>query len=66
MALTAGQYLLGELFDRLSAGAQDLLVRASVFRTPVVPGALAARPADRRPVVGTDRSPPSGPLDGRG
>ena len=46
IALTAGQQLLGELFDRLSAGAQDLLVRASVFRTPVTPGVLAARPAD--------------------
>ncbi len=46
IALTAGQYLLGELFDRLSAGAQDLLVRASVFRTPVAPSVLAARPAE--------------------
>ena len=46
IALTAGQQLLGELFDRLSVGAQDLLVRASVFRTPVTPGVLAARPAD--------------------
>ena len=46
IALTAGQQLLGELFDRLSAEAQDLLVRASVFRTPVTPGVLAARPAD--------------------
>ena len=46
IAMTAGQHLLGELFDRLSAGAQDLLVRASVFRTPVTPGVLAARPAD--------------------
>jgi hypothetical protein len=44
-ALAAGQQLLGELFERLSAGAQDLLVRASVFRTPVAPGVLAARPA---------------------
>ena len=46
IAMTAGQQLLGELFDRLSLGAQDLMVRASVFRTPVTPGALAARPAD--------------------
>ena len=46
IALTAGQQLLGELFDRLSAGAQDLLIRASVFRTPVTPSVLAARPAD--------------------
>jgi len=44
-ALAAGQQLLGELLDRLSAGAQDLLVRASVFRAPVAPGVLAARPA---------------------
>jgi len=46
IALTAGQQLLGELLGRLSAGARDLLVRASVFRTPVTPGVLAARPAD--------------------
>ncbi len=45
IASAAGQQLVGELFDRLSDGAQDLLVRASVFRTPVVPGVLAARPA---------------------
>jgi hypothetical protein len=45
-ALAAGQQLLGELFDRLSPGAQDLLVGASVFRTPVAPGVLAAGPAD--------------------
>jgi hypothetical protein len=44
-AQAAGQQLFGELFDQLSDGAQDLLVRASVFRTPVVPGVLAARPA---------------------
>jgi hypothetical protein len=44
-ALAAGQQLLGELFGRLSPGAQDVLVRASVFRTPVAPGVLAARPA---------------------
>jgi len=45
IALVAGQQLFGELFDRLSAGAQDLLVRASVFRPPVAPGVLSARPA---------------------
>ena len=45
IAQAAGQQLFGELFGRLSDGAQDLLVRASVFRTPVVPGVLAARPA---------------------
>jgi hypothetical protein len=44
-AQAAGQQLFGELFDRLSDGAQDLLVRASVFRTPVAPGVLAALPA---------------------
>ena len=44
-AYVAGQQLFGELFDRLGDGAQDLLVRASVFRTPVAPGVLAARPA---------------------
>src|ERR1700733_3995435 len=45
IAQAAGQQLFGELFDRLSDGAQDLLVRASVFRAPVAPGVLAARPA---------------------
>jgi len=44
-AQAVGQQLFGELFERLSDGAQDLLVRASVFRTPVAPGVLAARPA---------------------
>ena len=46
VAVAAGQHLLGELFSGLSAGARDLLVRASVFRTPVEPGVLAARPAN--------------------
>lgn len=46
VAVAAGQHLLGELFSCLSAGARDLLVRASVFRTPVEPGVLAARPAN--------------------
>jgi hypothetical protein len=46
VAVAAGQQLLGELFSALSAGARDLLVRASVFRTPVEPGVLAARPAN--------------------
>ena len=46
MAMAAGQHLLGELFGCLSAGARDLLIRASVFRTPVEPGVLAARPAN--------------------
>ena len=44
IALAAGDRLLDELYDRLSAGAQTLLVRASVFRAPVGPGALSARP----------------------
>ena len=44
-AQAVGQQLFGELFERLSDGGQDLLVRASVFRTPVAPGVLAARPA---------------------
>jgi hypothetical protein len=44
-AQVAGEQLFGELFERLSDGAQDLLVRASAFRTPVAPGVLAARPA---------------------
>lgn len=47
IAQAAGQQLFGELFGRLSDGAQDLLVRASVFRTPVVPGVLAARQIGR-------------------
>ena len=46
IAMAAGKHLLGELFSCLSAGARDLLVRASVFRTPVEPGVLAARPAN--------------------
>jgi hypothetical protein len=44
-AQAVGQQLFGELLERLSDGARDLLVRASVFRTPVAPGVLAARPA---------------------
>ena len=44
-AQAVGQQLFGELFERLSDGAQDLLVRASVFRPPVAPGVVAARPA---------------------
>ncbi|MGH3205450.1 MAG: hypothetical protein ACRDP5_25880 [Streptosporangiaceae bacterium] len=44
-AQAVGRQLFGELFERLSDGAQDLLVRASVFRTPIAPGVLAARPA---------------------
>jgi hypothetical protein len=44
IALAAGDQLLGELFDGLSAGARALLVRASVFRTPVQARVLAGRP----------------------
>jgi hypothetical protein len=43
IALAAGDQLFGELFDRLSTGARALLVRASVFRTPVPAGVLASR-----------------------
>ncbi len=46
LAEAAGQQLLGELISRLTAGARDLLVRASAFRVPVGPGVLAARPAN--------------------
>ena len=42
IALAAGDQLFGELFDRLSTGARALLVRASVFRTPIPAGVLAA------------------------
>ncbi len=45
IAQAVGDRLLDELFDRLGAGAQALLVRASVFRAPVGPVALAARPS---------------------
>jgi len=44
IALAVGDELFGELFDRLSTGARALLVRASVFRTPVPAGVLAGRP----------------------
>jgi hypothetical protein len=44
IACAAGDQLVGELFDHLSSGAKALLVRASVFRLPVAPEALAARP----------------------
>jgi hypothetical protein len=35
IALAAGDLLLGDLFGRLSADAQDLLIGASVYRSPV-------------------------------
>jgi hypothetical protein len=44
IASAAGDQLFGELFDRLSAGARHLLVRASVFRLPVAPDVVTARP----------------------
>ena len=44
IAQAVGDELFGELFDRLSTGARALLVRASVFRTPVPAGVLAGRP----------------------
>ena len=45
VAAAAGSQLFGELYGRLSVGAQALLVRASVFRAPVGLDVLAARPA---------------------
>jgi len=44
IAVAASDELFGELFDRLSIGARALLIRASVFRTPVPAAVLAARP----------------------
>ena len=44
VAAAAGRQMFGELYGRLSVGAQALLVRASVFRTPVGLDVLAARP----------------------
>ena len=44
IARAVGDRLLDELYDRLSAGTQAVLIRASVFRAPVGPAALAARP----------------------
>jgi len=44
VAQAAGDRLLDALYDRLSPGAQTLLIRASVFRAPVGPGAHAAGP----------------------
>jgi hypothetical protein len=46
IALAAGDQLLGELFGRLSAAAQAVLIRASVFRAPAAPGTLTARSAE--------------------
>jgi hypothetical protein len=47
IALAAGDELFAELFDRLSAGAKAVLVRASVFRTPVTADVLGGRPGYR-------------------
>jgi len=44
IAVAAGDQLFGELFDGLGTGARALLIRASVFRTPVPAGILAGRP----------------------
>jgi DNA-directed RNA polymerase subunit K/omega len=44
VARAASDQLLADLYDGLSAGAQTVLVRASVFRAPVGQGAVAARP----------------------
>ncbi len=44
VAAAAGDQLFGELYDRLGAGARSTLVRASVYRLPVAPAVLAARP----------------------
>jgi hypothetical protein len=44
IARAAGGQMFGELFDRLGAGARNLLVRASVFRVSVAAEALACRP----------------------
>ena len=45
IAFAAGEQMFGTLFDGLSPGASDLLVRASVFRVPVPAAVLAGRPA---------------------
>jgi hypothetical protein len=47
IAVAAGDELFGELFDRLSTGAKAVLVRASVFRTPVTADVLGGRPGYR-------------------
>ena len=66
VAAAAGQLLLGELFGLLSAGARDLLVRASVFRVPVEAGVLAARPANLAECTGRGTARRrSGPQAGR-
>src|ERR1035441_761365 len=44
VAAAPGARLVGQRLARLSAGARALLVRASVFRVPVAPDVLAARP----------------------
>ncbi len=44
IASAAGEQMFGALFDGLSPGARDLLVRASVFRVPVPAAVLAGRP----------------------
>jgi hypothetical protein len=44
IACAATDQLFGDLYDRLSAGARTLLVRASVFRVPIGAEVLGARP----------------------
>jgi hypothetical protein len=44
IASAATDQMFGDLYDRLSAGARSLLVRASVFRVPVGAEVLGARP----------------------
>ncbi|MDQ2814792.1 MAG: hypothetical protein M3Z75_23805 [Actinomycetota bacterium] len=44
IASAAADQMCGDLFDRLSAGARNLLVRTSVFRVPVAPDVVAGRP----------------------
>lgn len=44
IAAAAGEQMFGALFDGLSPGTRDLLVRASVFRVPIPAAVLAGRP----------------------
>ncbi len=44
IASAAGEVMFGALYDRLSAGARSLLVRAAAFPGPVAIATLAARP----------------------
>ena len=44
IAAAAGEQMFGALFDGLSPGTRDPLVRASVFRVPIPAAVLAGRP----------------------